>query len=97
MGGFLEIAEAADLMNKGALVVDVRTPGEWEEGHAEVSVLLPLNELPARLAELPKERALLLVCRSGARSEHATVFLKSMGYEQVFNLGPWQRNPRHQA
>ncbi len=97
MAEFLPIEEAAALMDQGALVVDVRTPGEWEEGHCEASQLLPLNELPARFEELPKDKTLLMVCRSGGRSEQATLFLKSMGYGQVFNLGPWERNPRHQG
>ena len=97
MSGFIAIEDAAALLNQGALVVDVRTPGEWDEGHAEPSTLLPLNELPSRFNELPKDKTLLMVCRSGGRSEQATMFLKSMGHEQVFNLGPWQRNPRHQG
>ncbi len=96
MPGFLPVDEASALMDQGALVVDVRTPGEWEEGHCEASVLLPLNELPSRFEELPKDKVLLMVCRSGGRSEQATLFLKSMGYGAVHNLGPWQRNPRHQ-
>ncbi len=96
MPGFLPLDEAAALMDQGALVVDVRTPGEWEEGHAEASLLLPLNELPNRFEELPKDKVLLMVCRSGGRSEQATMFLKSMGYAEVHNLGPWQRNPRHE-
>ena len=95
MHSFLPVEEAAALMDAGALVVDVRTPGEWEEGHAAESLLLPLNELPNRFAELPKDRALLMVCRSGGRSEQAAMFLQAMGFERVFNLGPWQRNPRH--
>ena len=97
MPGFIPVEEAAALLDQGALVVDVRTPGEWAEGHAEDSTLLPLNELPTRFEELPRDKALLMVCRSGGRSEQATLFLKSMGYEQVFNLGPWERNPRHQG
>ena len=97
MSGFIAVEEAAALLDGGALVVDVRTPGEWAEGHAAESRLLPLNELPSRFEELPRDKALLMVCRSGGRSEQATLFLKSMGYERVFNLGPWERNPRHQA
>ncbi len=97
MPGFIPVEDAAALLDQGAVVVDVRTPGEWAEGHAEDSTLLPLNELPTRFEELPRDRTLLMVCRSGGRSEQATLFLKSMGYEQVFNLGPWERNPRHQG
>jgi rhodanese-related sulfurtransferase len=97
MSGFIAVEDAAALLDGGALVVDVRTPGEWAEGHADESRLLPLNELPSRFEELPRDKALLMVCRSGGRSEQATLFLKSMGYERVFNLGPWERNPRHQG
>lgn len=97
MTGFIAIEEAATLVDQGALVVDVRTRSEWIEGHAEDSLHLPLHELPQRLEELPRDRVLLMVCRSGARSEQATAFLLSMGYERVFNLGPWQRHPRHQG
>ena len=97
MHGFIPVEEAAALMDQGAIVVDVRTPAEWAEGHAADSLLLPLNELPARFEELPADKALLMVCRSGARSEQAAQFLKAMGRGQVFNLGPWQRNPRHQG
>lgn len=97
MSGFLDEVRAAALMEQGALVVDVRTPEEWAEGHAEASILLPLHELPARCGELPKDRVLLMVCRSGARSEQAKHFLLAQGFGEVHNLGPWQRNPRHQG
>lgn len=97
MSGFLDEAQAAALMDQGALVVDVRTPEEWAEGHAEASLLLPLHELPARCGELPKDRVLLMVCRSGARSEQAKHFLLAQGFGEVHNLGPWQRNPRHRG
>ncbi len=93
MSGFIPVEEAKALLQEGALVVDVRTPMEWEEGHAEGSILLPLQELEARFRELPKDRALLMVCRSGARSEVATHFLRAQGYPTVHNLGPWQRTP----
>src|SRR5512140_2723614 len=96
MPGFISVEDAKALLDQGALVVDVRTPREWEEGHGAGSILLPLQELAARVHELPKDRVLLMVCRSGARSQTATEYLLERGFREVHNLGPWQRNPSHQ-
>ncbi len=92
MSGFIPVEEAQALLDQGALVVDVRTLPEWNEGHGP-SLFLPLDQLEARLHELPKDKVLLMVCRSGARSGQAAAWLRSLGYE-AHNLGPWQRNPR---
>ncbi len=96
MAAFIDSMEAARLLDQGALVVDVRTPEEWERGHGPDSVLIPLDELADRLDELPKDRPLLLCCHSGGRSAHAAGWLGGQGYE-AHNLGPWQRNPRCSA
>ncbi|HJW09579.1 MAG TPA: rhodanese-like domain-containing protein [Holophagaceae bacterium] len=94
---FISIDDAQTLLAQGALVVDVRTPGEWDEGHAEGTLLLPLQELGRRFEELPRDRPLLMVCRSGGRSQMATDFLRQQGFAEVHNLGPWERNPAYQA
>lgn len=93
MSGFLDQSEALKLLDQGALLVDVRTQGEWDEGHGPDSILLPLDQLAARIGELPKDQPILLCCRSGARSGQAAGWLSQQGY-QAYNLGPWQRNPR---
>ena len=70
-----------------ALVVDVRSPAEYQSGHVEGALNLPLNELP-RLADsrLPdKNRPLVLYCQSGMRSESARQYLQSCGYSRLFN------------
>ena len=70
-----------------ALIVDVRSPGEYQSGHVEGALNLPLNDLP-RLAgvHLPdKARALVLYCQSGMRSESARQYLQSCGYTQLVN------------
>lgn len=70
-----------------ALIVDVRGPGEYQSGHVEGALNLPLNELP-RLggAQLPdKARPLVLYCQSGMRSESARQYLQSCGYTALFN------------
>ncbi len=94
MAGFLDPEEARRMMAAGAIVVDVRTQEEWDQGHAANSILMPLHELAAHFEQLPQDVPVLLVCRSGARSGQATAYLRNQGLD-AHNLGPWQRNPDH--
>jgi len=75
-------------MNKaGAVLLDVRTPAEVAKGMAsEAAVNVPLQELPQRLSEVPKDKDLLIYCRSGKRSMAASKFLVENGYTRVFNV-----------
>lgn len=79
--------EAKALLEE-AFVVDVREPWEYGEGHVPKAVNIPLSTLPTRLAELPQDRPLLLVCNSGNRSGVAADFLVQQGFlgEKVYNL-----------
>ncbi|WP_233218614.1 rhodanese-like domain-containing protein [Deinococcus arcticus] len=70
----------------GALLVDVREQNEYDEVRAHGAQLLPLSEFEARHSELPRDRELVMICRSGARSARAGEFLKAQGYTQVVNL-----------
>lgn len=65
------------------LLVDVREPDEWEAGHAPTAVHIPLGELGHRVGELPADQKLVMVCRSGNRSAHATRALVEHGYDAV--------------
>jgi rhodanese-related sulfurtransferase len=85
--------EAEALAGRGALVIDVRSRAEWDQGHCDGSVCLPMDELPARLGELPADRPILVVCATGARARHVAEVLRAQGYD-AHVLGPWQRNPR---
>jgi glyoxylase-like metal-dependent hydrolase (beta-lactamase superfamily II) len=69
-------------------VVDVREPDEYSGafGHIKGAKLVPLGSLVARLEELPRDKPLVMVCRSGARSAQATVLLKNKGIAKVANL-----------
>lgn len=58
------------------VVLDVRTPGEYAQGHLEGSVNIPVEELEGRLAEVPADRPLLIYCRRGARAERAYNIIK---------------------
>lgn len=73
---------------EGALVLDVRTPGEYRAGHFEGAVNLPLQELESRLSELKeKNRAVVVYCASGMRSAQAAKILTAAGFSDVTNAG----------
>ena len=72
----------------GAILLDVRTPEEYKEGHIPGSVSIPLAALPARYNELGAlDTPLFVHCLSGGRSGQAVSFLKSAGYTNVKNIG----------
>ena len=85
-----QIAEMKSKVSEGGVVVDVRSPAEFQSGHVEGAVNIPLGQLMARLSEIDKGKAVVVCCRSGARSGSARKMLQSKGYEHVFDLGPWQ-------
>ena len=76
----VDVARAYEMYRGGALLVDVRTPAEYAEQHIPDSLLIPLDELPDRLAELPKDKDIVVVCRSGNRSKEGTAILRDAGF-----------------
>ncbi|MCD0156464.1 rhodanese-like domain-containing protein [Deinococcus sp. UR1] len=82
----ITVQEGQSRVQAGALLVDVREPNEFAEVHAEGATLIPLSEFEARFSELPKDRELVMICRSGARSARAGEYLKAQGYSQVVNV-----------
>ena len=76
------------LLAEGALLVDLRERSEIERLALDVpgTVVMPLSEFEQRFAELPRDRQLVMVCQTGARSLKATYFLMYQGYEQVANM-----------
>jgi phage shock protein E len=89
--GQLTGAEARKLVAAGAVLVDVRTAGEFAAGHIEGAVNVPVQELDARSNELPRDRALVVYCRSGNRSGTAARALKSAGFTDIHDLGAMSR------
>lgn len=69
-----------------AYLLDVREPEEWRAGHAPGAVHLPMNQVPGRLAEVPQEGDVVVVCRSGHRSAQVTAYLLGNGWRNVRNL-----------
>lgn len=68
-------SEAQAAMERGAVLVDVREQHEWQNGHAPKARHIPLGELSARAGDLPRNREIILVCRSGARSARGAAML----------------------
>ena len=79
-----------ELITKGdAILLDVRTEQEFVTGHIAGAVLIPVDEIRARLAELPEDRntPIIVYCRSGNRSATAARMLTEAGYRAVYDLG----------
>lgn len=84
--GTISVSDAYTLYQKDAFVLDVRTQEEWNEYHAPNTTLIPLDQLPARLNEVPHDRQIVVVCRSGNRSQQGRDILLSAGFKQVTSM-----------
>lgn len=80
--------DLSDVIAQGATIVDVRTKGEYAEGHIRGSLNIPLDQLSQNLNKLPTGKPVITCCRSGARSGTAVDVLKGEGFE-AYNGGPW--------
>jgi rhodanese-related sulfurtransferase len=80
----------ASLKQQGAIIVDVRTAGEFAGGHIKGSLNIPVDQLRMQLKKLPKkEQPVITCCASGMRSASAKSILMANGYTQVYNGGGW--------
>ena len=82
----ISVSEAYTRYQSGAFVLDVRTQEEWNEYHAPNTTLIPLDQLPARLNEVPKDKEIVVVCRSGNRSQEGRDILLNAGFTQVTSM-----------
>ena len=90
--GTVSSQDARALVSGGALLLDVRTPGEYASGHIEGALNIPVQELAGRLGELKdKQRDIVVYCRSGGRSAQAKRLLSSEGFSSVHDLGAMSR------
>jgi rhodanese-related sulfurtransferase len=81
--------DLGELIANGAVIVDVRTKGEYQGGHVKGSINIPLNALSSSLSKLKKDKPIITCCASGMRSASAKGILKSNGFSEVHNGGSW--------
>lgn len=82
----ISVEEAVAKRDSGAFILDVRQPEEWNEFHVPDSTLIPLGELASRVAELPRDQEIVVVCRSGNRSAQGRDILLDAGFTQVTSM-----------
>lgn len=80
------VARAAELRHAGAFMVDVREQSEWDELHMPGATFIPLGELASRMDELPKDQLIVVVCRSGNRSQEGRDILLRAGFSSVTSM-----------
>jgi rhodanese-related sulfurtransferase len=89
----------ASRIDDAAYLLDVREPEEWAAGHAPGAHHLPMMEIPARMAEIPTDTDVVVVCRSGGRSGQVVSYLGGQGWDNVRNLDggmqSWAAAGRH--
>jgi phage shock protein E len=80
----------AALVKRGAIILDVRSKGEYNEGHVAGSLNIPVDQLAKNLNRLAdKRKPIITCCASGGRSGSAKSFLEASGYSEVYNGGSW--------
>lgn len=82
----ITVAEAVQKRQAGALILDVREPEEWQEYHVPDSTHIPLGELAKRVNEVPRDREIVVVCRSGNRSKAGSEILLKAGFTRVSSM-----------
>jgi rhodanese-related sulfurtransferase len=72
---------ARELLDAGAVLVDVRSAGEWRTGHAPSARHIPLDQLPRRVSSLPNSGTVVVMCHTGVRSARAAAMLREAGID----------------
>jgi rhodanese-related sulfurtransferase len=82
----INVSQAYELYQKGAYVLDVREQSEWDAVHIPGAALIPLGSLPDNLSPIPKDAEIVVVCRSGNRSQKGRDILLAAGFERVTSM-----------
>ncbi len=82
----ISVAQAAEKRDQGAFILDVRQPEDWQQFHIPGATLIPLGELPNRLNEVPKNKEIVVVCRTGHRSAQGRDILLNAGFPRVTSM-----------
>ena len=87
--GFGPKVDYGQLVKEGAIILDVRSKGEYQGGHIKGSINISVDTLSNNLSKLKKDKPIITCCASGMRSASAKNILKSNGYTEVYNGGGW--------
>jgi len=82
----VDVVKAAELRDQGAFMLDVREQSEWDQFHITGATLIPLGTLTDRLKEIPKDKDVVVVCRSGNRSATGRDILLNAGFTSVTSM-----------
>lgn len=82
----ITVSQASEKRDQGAFILDVREPSEWTSFHIPGATLIPLGQLPNRLAEVPRDKEVVVVCRTGHRSQQGRDILLQAGFKQVTSM-----------
>jgi phage shock protein E len=83
----VDVATVASIKDRDDVVVlDVREPYEYEAGHIPGVTLIPMNDVPQRLSEIPTDKTVIVTCRTGNRSSQVTDYLRQQGFDNVHNM-----------
>ncbi len=86
--------DLSEKMSEGAIILDVRSPGEYQGGHVKGSKNIPLDKIDGKMETIKKwNKPVITCCASGMRSGSAASILKRNGVE-AYNAGPWQKADR---
>ncbi len=87
LGDNIDVQTVAEIKDRDdVLVLDVREQWEYDEGHIPNVTLIPMNEIPNRLNEIPTDKEVVVTCRSGNRSGQVADFLRQQGYTNIHNM-----------
>ena len=91
--GQVPVKDAQDYMKRGAMVIDVRSPAEFNSGHLSQAYNMPVDEIEGLVANRikDKDRFILVHCQTGLRSKKAKDRLERLGYSKVFDMGSYER------
>jgi len=87
--GSKSAVDLKSIIEDGAFLVDVRTPGEFAEGHVKGSVNIPLDKVQTQLTKFKSKKNIIVFCRSRGRSSQAKNILQQNGFTNVINGGTW--------
>ena len=82
----ITVQQAAQKQKEGAFILDVREPSEWNESHVAGATLIPLGQLSSRLQEVPRDKEVVVISRSGNRSADGRDILLGAGYPSVTSV-----------